>query len=306
MKVSLNIDFFYKKDKGSNENVENEINHHIYKKKRNIIIIYIYQILELSSIFLIYKLWPFKYINENVSTTKIIILSLLLGLNITMLIVTYSSMIYRIVVDSDEYDLLSTKRKCKGLIEVLQDYFYNSPSKVFKIKEKEINYKSWIDISGKFSMNLSEDSYLILFIKPHIIKYDIDGKLGNVNYLYDNYIHPYFLHKNYIKVGNKEPYCFHVNFFNFLFFIGLAGFYLYYVRCYIIVKEFTVKKIINEKDDLNTMKQNIEYDDKYTPGIFINGKEFLFDSNLTGRNIEIVQTETTTEIELNYKVKVNL
>ena len=40
-----------------------------------------------------------------------------------------------------------------------------------------------------------------------------------------------------------------------ILFFGIVGIYLFYVRCYIKIKEFAVKKILNEKDDLITMKQ---------------------------------------------------
>ena len=83
-----------------------------------------------------------------------------------------------------------------------------------------------------------------------------------------------------------------------------------YVRYYIKIFDFTVKKIMHKKDDLNTLKKNIGYDDKLTPAISINGKEFVFDSNLTGGNIEIVNVVdpnvNTAEVQLNYKIKVNL
>ena len=89
------------------------------------------------------------------------------------------------------------------------------------------------------------------------------------------------------------------------------GIYFFYVRCYIKRQEFTVKKIVNEKEDFNAMKNSIGYD-KYIPGISINGKEFLFDSNLTGGNIEKLKVipsnyaSNTAEIELKYNFKVNL
>ena len=212
-------------------------------------------------------------------------------------------------METDEYLLLSSKRDCKGIIEVLQDYFYKSPLDAFHVCD--FNYKSWVDISGKLCIQDSsaEKLYLILFIKPNIQKYDKDLKLGNAEYSVPEF--SIILLKHYVKIGNKEPGFFKYGYFHFFSIFGIVGFYLFYVRCYIKIKEFTVKKILNEKDYLITMKQNIGYD-KYIPGISINGKEFLFDSNLTGGNkkhIDVVPHDSvinTAEVELNYKVKVNL
>ena len=38
------------------------------------------------------------------------------------------------IVETDEYELLSNKREHKGIIEVLQDFFYESPFKAFDFR----------------------------------------------------------------------------------------------------------------------------------------------------------------------------
>ena len=240
------------------------------------------------------------------SVGLIVTFSLLFSLWLCGIIFSYIFMMFKII-ETDEYSLLSSIRDCKGIVEVLQDYFYKSPSQAFNVYDYD--YKSWIDISGIFSIedNSADKLYLILFIKPNIQKYDKDGKLGNVEYTF----YSYDSLKHYVKIGNNKPSFFNYGYFYFFYAFGLIGVYLFYVRCYIKLKEFTVKKILNAKDDLDTMKQNIGYD-KYIPGISINGKEFLFDSNLTGGNREIIAVVpnepilNNAEIELNYKVKVNL
>ena len=90
--------------------------------------------------------------------------------------------------------------------------------------------------------------------------------------------------------------------------IGLVGIYLFYVRYFIKYKDFTIKKYINLKDDFETMKQNIGYGvNTPIPGISINGREFNYDSNLTGGNIIKVPipVPNTAEIELKYKITAN-
>ena len=214
------------------------------------------------------------------------------------------------IVETDEYDLLSNKRGIKGIIEVLQDYFYESPFKAFDVSNN-YDYKSWIDISGKFLIkdNSAEKLYIILFIKPNVKKYDKDNKLMDIEYSIPDYKIKYL--KHYVKIGNSEPACFKTNYFFLFCCFGLMGIYFFYVRCYIKRQEFTVKKILNEKDDFNTMKNSIGYD-KYIPGISINGKDFLYDSNLTGGNIEKLKVvpsnfvSNTAEIELKYNIKVNI
>ena len=46
LNLQVNNDFFYRKNKGPNGNVEKEVNHLIYKSKRKAYTIYILQILE--------------------------------------------------------------------------------------------------------------------------------------------------------------------------------------------------------------------------------------------------------------------
>ena len=311
--VTNDNDFFYrKKDKDQNENVENEVNHLLSKSKKKVKFYYILQILEIICIILCCIINPYSF-TINDSAGKIIIKSLLFGLCLTVILVAYIFMIYKLF-SLDEFCLLSDIRECKGIIEVLQNYFYQNPSKAFKIYEKEGDYKSWVDISGKFTYNYdaAEKSYLVLYIKPQIKKYDKDGNIGNVKYSYESslFYSSYEELRHYVKIGNKSPSFFNSKFFYVFIALGLGGLYLIYVRYYIKIVDFTVKKIIHEKDDLNTMKKNIGYDDKLTPAISINGKEFVFDSNLTGGNIEIINVvdsnANTAEVELNYKIKVNL
>ena len=300
-----NVDnnFFYKKDKGPNENVENEINHLLHKSQRKAKTIYILQITEFASIILSYVFFP----SLNASSGQIITFSLLLGLWITIGLLAYYFMIFYIM-ESEEYLLLSNKRQCKGIVEVLQDYFYKGPE-IFNVID--LDSKSWIDISGIFSIedNSADKLYLVLFIKPNIQKYDKEGKLVDVEYTIPEYSLSSF--KHYAKIGNNEPSFLKFGYFITFASLGLVGFYLYYVRCYIKIKDFTVKKLLNARDDLNTMKQILGYD-KYIPGISINGKQFLYDSNLTGANREITKvvknepTVNNAEIELNYKLKVNI
>lgn len=305
---TTNNDFFYIKDKGPNENVENEMNHLINKSKKNVKMCYILQFTEIACIILCIIFNPYDF-STRTSVGAIITLSLLFGLFITIIIITYIFMMFRIS-ETHEFILLSSKRECKGIIEVLQDYFYKTPFEVFRISEDISNYKSWIDISGKLTLNMSsaEKSYVILFIRPNIQKYDKDGKLGNIIYSYDStYAYSNLIH--YVKIGNEVPSFFNANYFYFFYCIGLGGLYLFYIRCYIKHAEFIVKKIINEKDDFNTMKQNMGYDDKFTPGISINGKEYMYDRNLAGGNIEVVEKKVPdinmAQVELKYKIQVN-
>ncbi len=300
-----NNDFFYIKDKGPNENVENEMNHLIRKSKKSVKMCYILQLAEIACIILCIIFNPYNFSDDSVG--EIVTKSLLFGLFITIIIYAYIFMMFKIT-ETHEYMLLSTKRECKGIIEVLQDYFYKTPFEVFRISEDISNYKSWIDISGKLTLNISsaEKSYIILFIRPNIQKYDKDGKLGNVIYSYDlTYAYSNLIH--YVKIGNEVPSFFNANYFYFFEIIGLGALYLLYIRCYIKHAEFTVKKVINEKDDFNTMKQG--YDDTFTPGISINGKEFMYDRNLAGGNIEVVEKKVpeinTAEVQLKYKIQVN-
>ena len=62
LNLQANNDFFYKKDKGPNENVAKKVNHFIYKSKLKTYTIYILQILEficiiLSYIYFLLLLW---------------------------------------------------------------------------------------------------------------------------------------------------------------------------------------------------------------------------------------------------------
>ena len=160
------------------------------------------------------------------------------------------------LTDLEEFCLLRDIRECKSIIEVLQNYFFKNPSKAFKISEKESEYKSWIDISGKLTYNYVavEKSYLVLYIKPHIKKYDKDGNIGNLKYsYYDSSSYKELRH--YVKIGNKKSCIFNYKYFYFFVAFGLGGLYLIYVRYYIKIVDFNVKKIIHEKDDLNTMKK---------------------------------------------------
>jgi hypothetical protein len=311
--VTNDNDFFYKKGKGPNEDVENEVNHLISKSKKNVKNYYILQIIEISCIILCCIVNPYSFSYKDTSVGEIIIKSLLFGLCITFIVVTYIFMMTKLI-DIEEFCLLSDIRECKGIIEVLQDYFYKNPFNAFKISEKEYEYKSWVDISGKLTYNYgaAEKSYLVLYIKPQIKKYDEDGNIGNVKYSYESslFYSSYKQLRHYVKIGNKNPSFFNYKYFYLFTAFGLGGLYLMYVRYYIKIFDFTVKKIIHKKDDLNTLKTNIGYDDKLTPAISINGKEFVFDSNLTGGNIEIVNVVdpnvNTAEVQLNYKIKVNL
>lgn len=313
VQVTNDNDFFYKKDKGPNEDVENEVNHLISKSKKNVKNYYILQIIEIFCIILCCIVNPYSFSYKDISIGEIVIKSLLFGLCITFIVLTYIFMMIKLA-DIEEFCLLSNIRECKGIIEVLQDYFYKNPSKAFKIYEKEYEYKSWVDISGKLTYNYdaAEKSYLVLYIIPQIKKYDEDGNIGNVKYSYESslFYSSYKDLRHYVKIGNKNPSFFNYKYFYLFTAFGLGGLYLIYVRHYIKIFDFTVKKIIHKKDDLNTMKKNIGYDDKLTPAISINGKEFIFDSNLTGGNIEIVNVVdsnvNTAEVQLNYKIKVNL
>ena len=303
----INNDFFYKKDKGSNENAEKEINHLMYKSYCKVRTIYIMQFFEIISMILSYIFSPTHIKLLKDSSGKIILYSLIFGTCIAVIFIIYMILLWKIT-EIDEYNLLSNKRECKGIVEVLQDYFYKDPYDAFRVSD--FNHTSWMDVSGKFSLKDSsaEKLYLVLFIKPNVQKRDEDNKLGNVEYSIPSYsLNSY---KHYVKVGNSEPLCFKYGYFWFFAAFGLAGLYLFYVRSYIKHKEFTVKKIFNKIDDFKTAKNKIGYD-KYIPGISINGKEFLYDSSLTGgeRKVYAVQKNlepNNAEIELNYKVKVNL
>ena len=301
--------FFYKKDRGPNENVEKEVNHLISKSKSKARKIYILQILQFVLIILCIYFFPFNFYLDIDSLDKRILYMLIFSLSLGGIISLIILMMFAIV-ETDEYDLLSNKRESKGIIEVLQNYFYESPFKAFDVSNN-YDYKSWIDISGKFRIvdNSAEKLYIILFIKPNVKKYDKDNKLMDIDYSFPNYNIKSL--KHYVKIGNSEPACFKTNYFFLFGCFGLMGIYFFYVRCYIKRQEFTVKKILNEKEDFNAMKNSIGYD-KYIPGISINGKEFLFDSNLTGGNIEKLKVipsnyaSNTAEIELKYNFKVNL
>ena len=305
----IDNNFFYKKDKGSNENAEKEVNHLISKSKRKANTIYALQIFEFVLIILCIYFSPNNFTTKD-SSDKIIVYSLIFGFSIAGILILYIFMLTEIIF-TDEYSLLSSKREIKGIIEVLQDYFYESPFNAFGVMKSIYDYKSWIDISGKLRIenNSAEKLYLILFIKPNIQKYDKDLKLMDIEYSISEYKINSL--KYYVKIGNSEPPFFKPVYFFLFGSFGLMGIYLFYVRCYIKRQEFTVQKILNEEEDFNTMKNRIGYD-KYIPGISINGKEFLFDSNLTGGNIEKLKvvpsnfTSNTAEIELKYKVQVNL
>ncbi len=56
------------------------------------------------------------------------------------------------IVETDEYSLLSDKRQIKGIIEVLQDYFYQNLFNAFDTNLYLYDYISWIDISGKLNI----------------------------------------------------------------------------------------------------------------------------------------------------------
>ena len=313
MKEPLNsqIDnsFFYKKDRGPNENVEREVNNLISKSKSKTRKIYIYQIVIFILVILCIYFFPYNFYSDLDSFEKQIVYPIIFALS-SGCIVSFIFLMMLGIVETDEYELLSKQREHKGIIEVLQDFFYESPFKAFDVRN---NYdcKSWIDISGRFRIedNSFEKLYIILFIKSNVKKYDKDNKLMDIEYSIPDY--KFTSLKQYVKIGNSDPACFNKGYFFLFGIFGLMGIYLFYVRCYIKRREFTVKKILNEKEDFNTMKNSIGYD-KYIPGISINGKDFLYDSNLTGGNIEKLKVvpsnfvSNTAEIELKYNIKVNI
>jgi len=313
MKEPLNVheanNFFYVKDKGSNQNVENEMDHLFHKAKCKVYTMYFWQILEIVCIILACIMNPYskigKHDGDDDDTDDIILYALLFALWILGICLGYFFMMFNTFF-LEEHLLLSSKRDCKGIIEVLQKYFYENPTlSVSLLKE---DYKSWVDVSGKLTIEDSsaESSYYILFFKHNIQKFDEEGKLVNVEYqIFNNNSH---IH--YVKIGNKEPPFFACGYFYFWMTIGLVGIYLFYVRYFIKYKDFTIKKYINLKDDFETMKKNIGYGvSTPIPGISINGKEFNYDSNLTGGNIIKVEAPipapNAAEIELKYKVTVN-
>ena len=307
MKEPLNSnqanDFFYVKDKGSNQNTENEMNHLFHKAKCKVYKIYFWQILEIVCIILACIMNPFSKISSKDDSDSILLYSLLFALWLIGIILAYIFMMFGTFF-LEEHLLLSSKRDCKGIIEVLQQYFYENPTMlVSSLKE---DYRSWVDVSGKLTIEDSsaEKSYYVLFLKNNIQKFDEEGKLVNVEYqiFNDN------SHIHYAKIGNKEPPFFAAGYFYFWMSIGLVGIYLFYVRYFIKYKDFTIKKYINLKDDFETMKQNIGYGvNTPIPGISINGREFNYDSNLTGGNIIKVPipVPNTAEIELKYKITAN-
>ena len=301
-------DFFYVKDKGGNQNSENEMDHLLHKAKCRVYMTYFWQILEIVCIILTCITNPYSEIGKHHGdddTDNTILYALLFALWIFGICIAYFFMLANTFF-LEEHTLLSTKRDCKGIVEVLQKYFYDNPNLVVDSLTRD--YKSWVDVSGKLTIEDSsaEKSYYILFFKNNIQKFDEEGKLVNVEYkIYNNNSH---IH--YVKIGNKEPPFFHCGYFYFFMSIGLVGIYLFYVRYFIKYKDFTIKKYINLNEDFETMKKNIGYGvSTPIPGISINGREFNYDSNLTGGNIIKVEVPlpapSAAEIELKYKVTVN-
>ena len=124
------------------------------------------------------------------------------------------------IVETDEYELLCNKREHKGIIEVLQDFFYESPFKAFDVRN---NYdcKSWIDISGRFRIedNSFEKLYIILFIKSNVKKYDKDNKLMDIEYSILFLIINLHLLNNMLKLGIVILHVLIRDIFSFLVFL---------------------------------------------------------------------------------------
>jgi len=333
---------FYKKDNGPNEISEEEINKQISKSKHKVCMSYFYQVLFIIFYLTIYFAYPFS--EELFKTSTSIIKFVIWLVNLSCLLPTIYPLSFCAIMDTDEYNILSDKKECKSLIEVLQKYFYTNPKIIFsfdynmknelsfvnKTLSEILEYKSSLDTSGLLTINhfSPEKLYLILFVKLNVQYYGegskdesnlINTKIENIRKIsFDNNIESkksYTLnnineHKYYIKVGNKEPSFFHYGYFIFFTALGLGGFYLFYVRLYIYIKEFVVRKLVNTREDLDTMKQNIRYDDRHIPGISINGKVYRFDSNLCGSNFikeKIIENNpvSSAEFECTYKIKIN-
>ena len=147
-KSQIDNSFFYKKDRGPNENVEKEVNHLISKSKSKARKIYILQILQYVLIILCIYFFPFNFYLDIDSLDKRILYMLIFSLSLGGIISLIILMMFAIV-ETDEYDLLSNKRGIKGIIEVLQDYFYESPFKAFDVSNN-YDYKSWIEYQENF------------------------------------------------------------------------------------------------------------------------------------------------------------
>ena len=73
-----------------------------------------------------------------------------------VIFIAYMFMLFKII-ETDEYLLLSSKRNCKEIIEVLQDYFYKTPYDVFHV----INH----GLSGKLTIeDNSADKFYLYYL----------------------------------------------------------------------------------------------------------------------------------------------
>jgi hypothetical protein len=183
--------------------------------------------------------------------------------------------------------------------------------------------QSCLDISGLFSMNSknNEDNYFILYIKKQV-KFIGDSNLINmffksINEGFEQYDNDSCIKiKKEINIGDTEKYCvktaindppykFYVRTgannppskYGFLGtianFIGLGGVYLFYLRNFILRKDFMVKKVISS-EDLETLKQRYQ---NTNPGILINNNRYMFDIQKIGKNV-------SQQLPENFKLKI--
>ena len=109
---------------------------------------------------------------------------------------------------------------------------------------------------------------------------------------------PGFMEYNLVRITDKEPCS--INFYWFAFFtiLTLAQFYKSYVNCFCISQNFTIRKIVSTRNDLNSEKFNKKYRN-LIPQINLIKSQINFDIN----QYNYVNQKEIEEAEKNIKIR---
>ena len=203
---------------------------------------------------------------------------------------------------------------------------YTKKEKVVTHRDRyNLQYRSSRDVSGLLNLaHIGRKSYIKLFLKKeinfadpisvndYITQKDIFWRKNRFRDTYMDFreerIIPGLIWHNLARITDKEPCSINIYWFTFFTFLTLAQFYKSYINCFHISQNFTIRKIVSTRYDLNSKKFNEIYRN-LIPQINLMKRQINFDINqynYVNQNVEIdlPTKEEIEEAEKKYKDQV--
>ena len=192
-----------------------------------------------------------------------------------------------------------------------------------------LHYKSSRDVSGLFNLNCdSSRAGRIDFIKLYLRK-EINfadsisvsdytnqkDSFWRKNRFRDTYMDfreertiPGLIEHNLVNINGKDPCSINIYWFVFFTFLTLVQFYKSYVNCFCITQNFTIRKLISTRYDLNSEQYDKQYEN-LIPRINLIKSHISYDNNQYNyvnidENIDLPTKKEIEDAEKKYRNKV--